>query len=120
MKFFHEEIHGAYNTDSDSVCGLVMQFCNISSVATEPSWWFVKPSRATVVSVDDTTSVARPSFTPDNGQASTGTICSDGSQINTCEDGWTLVKSKPQKYNSNFVGITSVPLGKHFSKMQET
>lgn len=44
MKFFHEEIHGAYNTDPDSVCGLVMQFCNISSVATEPSWWFdMKP-----------------------------------------------------------------------------
>ena len=78
----------------------------------------VKPSCATVVSADDTTSVVRPSSTPDNGQASTGTSCSNGSQINTCEDGWTLVKSKPQKYNSNFVGITSVHSGT-LSKMQE-
>ena len=78
----------------------------------------VKPSCATVVSVDNTTSVVCPLYTPDNGQASTGTSCSVGSQINTCEDGWTLVKSKPQKYNSNFVGITSVHSGT-LSKMQE-
>ena len=78
----------------------------------------VKSSGATVVSVDNTTSVVCPSSTPDNGQVSTGSSSSDGSQINTCEDGWTLVKSKPQKYNSNFVGITSVHSGT-LSKMQE-
>ena len=44
MKFFDEDIHGAYNTDPESVCGPVMQFCNISFIATEPSWWFdMKP-----------------------------------------------------------------------------
>jgi hypothetical protein len=65
----------------------------------------VKPSRATVVPTDTTSRVVRPSSTPDNGQASTGTSCSAVSQINACENGWTLVKSKSQKINPNNTGI---------------
>jgi hypothetical protein len=65
----------------------------------------VKLSRATVVPTDTTSRVVRPSSTPDNGQASTGTSCSAVSQINACENGWTLVKSKSQKINPNNTGI---------------
>ena len=66
----------------------------------------VKPSRATVVSADTTSRVVLPSSTTDKGQTNdTGTICSAVSQINACENGWTLVKSKSQKVNPNTTGI---------------
>jgi hypothetical protein len=66
----------------------------------------VKPSRATVVSADTTSRVVRPLPTTVKGQTNdTGTICSAVSQINACENGWTLVKSKSQKVNSNTTGI---------------
>ena len=48
----------------------------------------VEPSRAIVVSADSTNGAVCPLSSPDNSQASTGTSCSDGSQINTCEDGY--------------------------------
>ena len=67
---------------------------------------FVKPSRATVVSADTTSRVVRPLLTTVKGQTNdTGTICSAVSQINVCENGWTLVKSKSQKVNPNTTGI---------------
>ena len=44
VKFFHDELHGLYDTKTNSVCGLVMRFCNISAIAAEPRWWFdMKP-----------------------------------------------------------------------------
>ena len=44
VKFFHDELHGSYDTKTNSVCGLVMRFCNISAIAAEPRWWFdMKP-----------------------------------------------------------------------------
>jgi hypothetical protein len=44
VKFFHDELHGSYDTETNSVCGLVMLFCNISAIAAEPRWWFdMKP-----------------------------------------------------------------------------
>ena len=67
----------------------------------------VKPSRATVVSADTTRRVVRPlSTTAGKSQTNdTGTICSAISQINACENGWTLVKSKSQKVNPSTTGI---------------
>ena len=39
MKFFDKGKHGSYNTSTKTVCGLVMKFCNISSVQADHKWW---------------------------------------------------------------------------------
>ena len=66
----------------------------------------VKPSRATVVSADTTSRVVHPSFTTVKSQTNdTGTICFAASQINVCENEWTLIKSKSQKINPSTTGI---------------
>ena len=86
---------------STIVNGLLGKFCD--SRNTED----VKPSRATVVSVDCISSVVRPSTTTDKVQTGTEPKCSGGSQTTQCEDKWILVKSKSQKYSSNKVGTNS-------------
>ena len=67
---------------------------------------FVKSSRATVVSADTTSRVVCPLSTTVKSQTNdTGTICSAVSQINACENGWTLIKFRSQKINSKNAGI---------------
>jgi hypothetical protein len=39
MKFFGKGKHGSYSTSTNTVCGLVMKFCNISSVQADHKWW---------------------------------------------------------------------------------
>jgi hypothetical protein len=39
MKFFDKGKHGSYSTSTKTVCGLVMKFCNISSVQADHKWW---------------------------------------------------------------------------------
>jgi hypothetical protein len=39
MKFFDKGKHGSYSTSTKTVCGLVMKFCNISSVQADYKWW---------------------------------------------------------------------------------
>ena len=39
MKFFDKGKHGSYSTNTKTVCGLVMKFCNISSIQADHKWW---------------------------------------------------------------------------------
>jgi len=40
VKFYDKRIHGEFNESSNTVCGLMLQWCNIASTALVPNvWW---------------------------------------------------------------------------------
>jgi hypothetical protein len=40
VKFFDDDLHGHYDNNPDSVCGMVRNHCNVSSVKTNLQWWY--------------------------------------------------------------------------------
>ena len=40
VKFFDDDLHGHYDNNPDSVCGMVSNYCNVSSVETNLQWWY--------------------------------------------------------------------------------
>ena len=40
VKFFDDDLHGHYDNNPNSVCGMVRNYCNVSSVETNLQWWY--------------------------------------------------------------------------------
>jgi hypothetical protein len=40
VKFFDDDLHGQYDNNPDSVCGMVRNYCNLLSVGTNLQWWY--------------------------------------------------------------------------------
>ena len=49
MKFFDKSKHASYSTSPQTVCGLVIKFCNMSSVQADHKWWDMM--RSTVMKI---------------------------------------------------------------------
>ncbi len=39
VKFFDDDMHGDYDYNPESVCGMVRNYCNVASVETNLQWW---------------------------------------------------------------------------------
>jgi hypothetical protein len=40
VRFFDDDLHGHYDNNPDSLCGMVRNCCNVSSVETNLQWWY--------------------------------------------------------------------------------
>ncbi len=40
VNFFDDDLHGHYDNYPDSMCGMVRNYCNVSSVETNVQWWY--------------------------------------------------------------------------------
>lgn len=45
VKFFDDDLHGHFDYNPDSVCGMVRNFCNVSSIETNLQWWYETRSK---------------------------------------------------------------------------